>query len=42
MKFSIDRKLWDKANILAKACFIVGLFLVDLAMKLSGFEEAKK
>ena len=39
MKFNVNTKFYNKMNILAKVCLFVGLWLVDLSMKLSGLEE---
>lgn len=42
MKVEVNQKFWNKSNWLAKACFILGAFFMDLAMKLSGFESKTK
>jgi len=38
MKLTFDKRFWDKSNFLARTCFVIGAFFMDLGMKLSGFD----
>lgn len=39
MKFQVDAKFWNKANFLAKACLVIGVWFIELGMKLNGLEK---
>jgi len=39
MKFNVDSEFWNKTNILAKICIVVGAFILDLGFKLSGMNQ---
>ena len=41
MKINVDKEFWDKTNILGRACFMIGWFFIELAMRLSGLKESK-
>ena len=41
MKFNVNAKFWKETNFLAKWCFYLGAFFMDLGMKLSGLEGNK-
>lgn len=38
MKLNFEKEFWDKSNILARVCFILGGLFFDWGMRLSGYE----
>ncbi len=39
MKASINKKLWVRMNIFAKVFLVIGMFCMDISMKLSGLDQ---
>lgn len=39
MKAKIDTEFWNKLNLVSKGLLIVGMYLTDLAFRLSGMAQ---
>lgn len=39
MKANINQELWNEMNILSRFFLVVGIFCVDLSMKMAGLEQ---
>lgn len=39
MKAKINTEIWKKMNILAKAFLVIGMFCMDMSMRLAGLNQ---